>query len=349
MLKRKSGFTLIELLVVVAIIAVLISLLLPAIQKVREAASRATCLSNMRQLGTAANNCQVIMDRLPPLFGDFQYHDATIFLSLTAYFEDQNLARMLEAPSPPARRDKPPPHGTGLWSARMSGHGPVDNPVSVTRVPFLICPSDWTVPLMSDPHWLPGGNTSYCANFQVFGNVNAKDPRTGQWLRDDSAATGTPSIPKTFKDGTSKTIIFGERYANCVNGNPLVVGPDGGPYDRASNTDKGPYDRDVIWDHFDGYNGDTPGFGMQGFGGTVRFEDQFTGPASKFQVTPKRTWPMAAVNNCDYRLPQTAHPGGMTVCFADGHAQTLSGSIDPNIWWALCTPNGGEIINSDDY
>ena len=107
---RRSGFTLIELLVVIAIIAVLIGLLLPAVQKVREAAARAQCQNNLKQMGLAAHNFHDVNSRFP--YGKSpSYNGAPVYARWSAhsqllpYLEQGNLYNLLNFQSPPNTGD----------------------------------------------------------------------------------------------------------------------------------------------------------------------------------------------------------------------------------------------------
>src|SRR5687768_7137740 len=141
MRRRHPGFTLIELLVVIAIIAILIGLLLPAVQKVREAAARAKCSNNLKQMGLAAHNFESTEGVLPPprhlalVQGAVVSSNATTQIMILPFVEQENLRRLwnlnydvnsdasIHPPSIPA----------------MPG---VNAPARVTEVPFFLCPSD---------------------------------------------------------------------------------------------------------------------------------------------------------------------------------------------------------------
>src|SRR2546421_548147 len=103
-MRNHSGFTLIELLVVIAIIAILIGLLLPAVQKVREAAARTSCLTNLKQLGLALHNYHGAYQAFPPARNPFSpppplVHSAAA--RLLPFVEQDNLARLIDYTTPP--------------------------------------------------------------------------------------------------------------------------------------------------------------------------------------------------------------------------------------------------------
>jgi prepilin-type N-terminal cleavage/methylation domain-containing protein len=188
----RVGFTLIELLVVIAIIAVLIGLLLPAVQKVREAAQRAACENNLKQIVLGLHHAHDANGVLPPFYGNYaNAQHATVFFSLLPYIEQGNLYQQTR-------------NASGIYDATMRGAGSAQNPVSTTRVPTYVCPADFTVEKLTDPAWTPGGATSYAANFEVFGDLSGfPNPQ------------GSARIPISFGKGTSTTIVIAERYATC--------------------------------------------------------------------------------------------------------------------------------------
>src|SRR5260370_16989374 len=136
---RRRGFTLIELLVVIAIIAILIGLLVPAVQRVREAASRTQCMNNLKQLGLAAQNYHDQHKHLPPGIGYYPTAQngvfGTYFFHLLPYVEQDNLYRSAFGPM-----SFPPPVGT------ISVYYPGNNNVYSQRVAVFLSPSD---PLLS--------------------------------------------------------------------------------------------------------------------------------------------------------------------------------------------------------
>ena len=206
--KRRPAFTLIELLVVIAIIAILIGLLLPAVQKIREAANRMKCTNQIKQLSLATINCaDTNQGLLPPSIGLYAGNTPSagnsnggLFLHILPFIEQDNLFKASSrTPDPDGRNGNNQTYSQ--WTVEIQG----------SRLPALKCPSDPTIGTKT-------GHSSYGVNGQIFRHNYS-------W-----GSVGLASFPSSLPDGTSNTIFFAEKLSRCDSGNYSDnFWPDWGP------------------------------------------------------------------------------------------------------------------------
>lgn len=319
---RNRAFTLVELLVVIAIIGVLVGLLLPAVQAAREAARRMSCQNNLKQLGLALHNHESVRKQLPSL-GDYQTHGNAVYWSmqtrLLPYAEQANLHTLIDYTRPISQQPQ----------------------VAKVRIPFLICPSEINDRERPDGPSFIHYPLSYAANA---GEWQIMQPPQGR-------GSGVFVVNQALKlaaitDGTSNTLGMSEVKAFTPYlrdaGMPVTsvsmphLPEDVAAYGGEFKSDSGHTEWVDARTHQTGFTTTfSPNQRIPYVSNGVTFDIDFNSMREGRSATLPT---FAAVTSRSY------HPGGVNSLLMDGSVRFVAQNIERNVWHALGSREGGEVV-----
>jgi prepilin-type N-terminal cleavage/methylation domain-containing protein/prepilin-type processing-associated H-X9-DG protein len=376
MRSKRLGFTLIELLVVIAIIAVLIGLLLPAVQKVRAAAARAQCANNLKQLALASHSYQAARGTLPPGLTQFEadpgggsslkppvtskVYGCTVFSFLLPYIEQEDVAKQWAYEDP--WLGKGSGDGSMVFLNARDGMGePSTGALTATVISSFICPADGYSdnPAYLDINLAGDGDeddlalvvgyfglTSYAGNAGTF----IFPPTNLFRLKADGVffLTGPHSWPdhnqapiklQAILDGTSTTLMFGERHHFDPN------------FDQLHHTNIYPITKWGAWGWLGSPDG-VPHF----LNATQKFPETIPGYTTSqvipinFSLTNYQTSDLS--DSDEFVLPRlmawgSGHSGGANFAFCDGSVRFIGDNVSGDTLTALSTRAAGDQPGTD--
>jgi len=385
MLPRKRGFTLIELLVVIAIIAVLISLLLPAVQSAREAARRAQCVNNLKQIGLAIHNYHSSNDAVPPAGSSQLNTDGSgkpindggqlknawsCKFRILPYMEQQTTYNAANLSLDPEWSWGGGTPGSDWERANVTA--------KATRINSFLCPSDLKKGNRGDRSSVVDAinvanvsqTANYCENIggnrwfyggqpNGFAYFHGSAPDSGQGYQ-ETQTRQTLSFAN-FSDGLSMTAFWSEFIkgdgvdpnASATDGLGMVYFL-GAPYTNnagAPNIVTAELLNSQLCDAQVGKPG-SHNFSWRGERWCTQDPARggwysHTGPPNRASCTYSNGGGIGKYSYEGIITAGSAHPGGVNVLFGDGSVRFVKNSVNYPIWYAIGTRAGGEIVSAD--